>query len=266
MTKRFKSHPVNRGETMALQIGSNQSRFVAFVATFTAMIAVLDVIPTLPTFYAGIWDSWPFLLSPIIGILLGPYLGALSVGLGSFLGHVIYFRDPTEMLFMLGLPLGAAMAGFVYQRRWKPVLGIYTLMLLGYFVYPVSWGLPLWGIWDILFGYVIVLIYTVVTKRNVWSNSSESNKLLLLVFCSVIALETDILFRVFVLVPGQAYWFFYGWTPINLYYLWLGAGFITPVKVLMATIVTITLGRQVLRVLETHGEIIPMDEEKATPT
>ncbi len=250
---------------MALPIGSNSSRTVAFVAIFAAMVAVLDVIPTLPTFYAGIWDSWPFLLSPIIGILLGPYLGALSVALGSLIGHTIYYRDPTEFLFMLGLSMGAAIAGFVYQRRWKPVLGIYATMLLGYFVYPVSWGLPLWGIWDILVGLCIVVIYSVVTSRNIWTNTGEPYKLLLLIFTTVIALETDILFRVFVLVPGQTYWFFYGWTPTELYYIWLGAGFITPIKVLLATVVAITLGRQLLQVLEQQGESIAMGDADSFP-
>jgi hypothetical protein len=249
---------------MALPIGSNPSRTVAFVAIFAAMIAVLDVIPTLPTFYAGIWDSWPFLLSPIVGILLGPYFGAISVGLGSLLGHTIYYRDPTELLFMLGLAMGAAVAGFVYQRRWKPVFGIYTAMLFGYFIYPVSWGLPLWGIWDILIGYVVVLIYSVATTRGVWSNTSERYKLLLLLFCTVIALETDILFRVFVLVPGQVHWFF-GWTPEILYGMWLVAGVITPIKVVLAAIVVVTLGRQLLRVLEQQGDSIAMGDTDSLP-
>jgi hypothetical protein len=250
---------------MALPIGSNPSRTVAFVAIFAAMIAVLDMIPTVPAFYAGIWDSWPFLLSPIIGILLGPYLGAMSVALGSFLGHTIYYRDPTEFLFMMGLSMGAAVAGFVYQRRWKPVLGIYTAMLLGYFIYPVTWGLPLWGIWDILVGYGVVLLYSVATTRGFWSNTSERYSLLLLLFCTVIALETDILFRVFVLVPGQTYWFFYGLTPAILYDMWLVAGIITPIKVVMAAIVVLTLGRQLLRVLEQQGDSIAMVDTDSLP-
>ena len=248
---------------MALSIGSNPSRTVAFVAIFAAMTAVLDIIPAFG-FTSGVWDSWAFLLSPIVGILLGPYLGALSVGLGSFLGHTIYYRDPTEFLFMLGLSMGAAVAGFVYQRRWKPVFGIYTAMLLGYFIYPVTWGLPLWGIWDILVGYVILLIYSVATTRGIWSNTSERYTLLLLLFCTVIALETDILFRVFVLVPGQVHWLL-GMTPEILYVIWLIAGIITPIKVVLAAIVVITLGLQLLRILERHGDSIALGDADALP-
>ncbi|MFX1482290.1 MAG: hypothetical protein ACFFCP_03785 [Promethearchaeota archaeon] len=249
---------------MAIPVGSNPSRTVAFVAVFTAMIAVLDIIPTIPGFYAGVWDSWPFLLAPIVGILLGPYLGALSVGLGSLLGHMIYFRDPTEMLFMLGLSFGAAMAGFVYQRRWRPVLGIYSALLLGYFIYPVTWGLPLWGIWDVLVGYGLVLVYTFVTSFGWWSELTEPKRALLLVFTSVIGLETDILFRIFVLVPGQTYWLFYGWTPEILYDIWLVAGFITPMKVVLAAIVAVTLGLQLVRILERHENSITLNDDNTS--
>ncbi len=249
---------------MALQIDSNSSRKVAFMAIFAALTAVLDIIPAFG-FTSGVWDSWAFLLSPIIGILLGPYLGAVSVGLGSFLGHVIIPRNTIEFLFMIGLSVGAAVGGFVYQQKWKPVLGIYTIMLLGYFIYPVSWELPLWGIWDILVGYGVVLVYSIVTTRGYWTNTSERYKLLMLVFCSVIALETDILFRVFVLVPGQMWWFYYAITLEDLILWWIGAGFITPIKVVMATIVIVTLGRQLLRTLEQQGESVAMGESDLLP-
>ncbi len=250
---------------MAIAVGTNPSRIAAFVAVFTAMIAVLDVIPTIPGFYAGVWDSWPFLIAPIVGILLGPYLGALSVALGSVIGHIIYFRDPTEMLFMMGLSLGAAVAGFVYQRRWKPVFSIYSAMLLGYFIYPVTWELPLWGIWDILVGQVFVLIFSIMAIRGWFSDITEPKRVLLLLFTTVIALETDILFRVFLLVPGQAYWFFYGLTPEILYGMWLVAGVITPIKVVLAAIVAVTLGLQLLRTLERQGGSVGLHNENTLP-
>ncbi|MHA2115343.1 MAG: hypothetical protein ACXABM_07585 [Candidatus Thorarchaeota archaeon] len=249
---------------MAFSIGSNPSRTVSFVAIFAALITVLDIIPAFG-FTSGVWDSWAFLLSPIVGILLGPYLGAISVGLGSFLGHTIYYRDPTEFLFMMGLALGAAMAGFVYQKKWKPVLGIYTALLLGYFIYPVTWSLPLWGIWDVLVGFGIVLIYSIMTIRGGWLENTERKKVLALLFSSVIALETDILFRIFVLVPGQTYWFFYGWTPADLALIWSVAGFITPIKVVLAAIVAITLGLQLLHTLERHGDSIALSDADALP-
>ena len=122
---------------MAVLIDSN-SRFVAFVSTFTALAVVLDSIPIIPGFYSGVWNSWIFMISPIFGIILGPIIGATSIALGSFIGHLIYFRDPFEFLFMFGAPLGAGISGLVFQKQWKPVLAIYSFLLAGYFLTPVS--------------------------------------------------------------------------------------------------------------------------------
>ncbi len=238
---------------MALGIQWNRSRFVAFIAVFTALITVLDVLPTLPGFYAGIWDSWIFLLSPTIGILLGPVPGAISVGLGSLLGHFIRFRDVFEFLFMFGAPLGSAMSVLIYQRRWQPALIIYTGLLVGYFLAPVSWVLPLIGIWDILVGYCILWVYTLLVVRRWYPSTSYTDRLFRLGFGAIIGLESDILLRVFILVPGQTYWLFYGMTPDLLQVLWLTAGFITPLKVILGTILTMTLGISLLQILPKLG-------------
>lgn len=233
---------------MAIPINSGKSQFVAFTAVFAAMAAALDFILT-PGFYSGIWDSWIFLLSPLVGVLLGPIGGFVAIGIGSIAGHMLFFRDVFELVYMIGAPLGAAMAGLVYEKRWKLVFTIYTLLLGGFLIYPVSWALPLFGIWDILVGFGFVLVFTVLTRRGWWEDENDKRNLLNLVFCTVIGLETDILTRVFLLVPGQTYWLFYGFTVEDLQIIWLGAGIITPIKVLLAVILMVTVGYQVLKVI-----------------
>jgi hypothetical protein len=231
---------------VALNIDFGRSRFTSFVAVFTALAVVLDVIPIIPGFYSGVWDSWLFLLSPLFGILLGPLVGGASIALGSLLGHLIYFRDPFEMVFMLGAPLGAMMAGLVYEQRWRLVLSVYSLMLFGYFVYPISWILPLWGVWDVIMGFGVVLLYSLMANRQLVAKRRSMSILL----ASIIGLESDILLRICILVPGQTYWFFYGLTPEMLSMLWLGAGFVTPIKVLMGVVVSVSLGGAILRSLD----------------
>ena len=234
---------------MVLEIGKNRSRIVAYLAVFIALVTVFDVLPMLPGFYGGIWDSWVFLFAPIIGVLLGPLFGGIAVGFGSLLGHIIYFRDPFELLFMLGAVVGTVCAALIFQRRWKPVLLIYSLLLAGYFLYPVTWMLPLIGIWDILLAYFLLLLFTILISRQWWPTNRWSSIWLLLFFSAIIGLEADILFRVFVLVPGQAYWLFYGLTPEALYWMWLTAGIITPTKVALGTLFTVTIGYSLLRLL-----------------
>jgi hypothetical protein len=244
---------------MVLAIGKNRSRIVAYLAVFIALVTVFDAVPIIPGLYSGIWDSWIFLLSPLIGVLLGPIYAILAVGLGSYLGHFIYFRDPFEFLFILGAVLGAVCAALIFQRQWKPVLLIYSGLLMGYFLTPVTWLLPLIGIWDILLGYGILLLFILLNSQKRWPSTPSQDTWLRLLFCVIIGLETDILLRVFILVPGQTYWLFYGWTVEVLQILWLTAGIITPMKVVLATLFTVTAGFSLLQILPRTG--IPLIKE-----
>ena len=222
------------------------SRSITFTAIFAAMIAILDSIPMIPGFYGGIWDSWGFMLSPIIGILLGPVLGAIAVGLGGFVGHLVYFRDPIELLFMLGAPVGAGIAGLAYQQRWRSVFVVYSILLLGYFITPVTWSLSLWGIWDVLVGFAIVLSVTVVSSLTKKGKDILSSTNLKLILATVIGLELDILVRIFILIPGQIYWIYYVMPVEVLQGLWIVAGIVTPIKVILAAIAAIAIGQSLL--------------------
>ena len=228
------------------------SRFTANIAVMAAMVAILDSIPMIPGFYSGVWDSWLFLISPLIGVLLGPYGGALSVAIGTLTGHLVYFRDPYELVFMLGAPTGAAVSGLVYEKRWGPVLILYSGLLLAYLATPVSWVLPLWGVWDILAGYLVVLVFAVSVRLNWRRVVSPIMTKVGLVFSTVIGLESDILTRVFIFIPCDTYRLFYGLNTEQLQILWLGAGVTTPLKVAIAVIVAVTIGTALSRQLRTQ--------------
>ena len=232
---------------MALLGTLTGSRSITFTAIFAAMIAILESIPTIPEFYAGVWDSWGFMLSPIVGILLGPVLGAISVGLGGLVGHMVYIRDPLELIFMVGAPIGAGMAGLVFEQKWQTVFTIYSLLLLGYFITPVAWSLALWGIWDTLVGFVLVLSVTMISMVNKSGRHLLSSSTIRLILATLIGLESDILVRIFILIPGQTYWFLYGWDVATLQPLWMIAGIITPIKVILATIATASIGLPLVR-------------------
>lgn len=231
---------------MALMGTFTGSRSITITAIFAAMIAVLDSIPIIPGFYSGIWDSWGFILSPIVGIMLGPVLGAISVGLGGLVGHLIYFRDPLELVFMIGAPIGAGIAGLVYEQRWRIVLAIYSLFLFGYFITPVTWVLSLLGIWDVLVVYILTLGLTIVSYLKRTESGIFNSTTLKLVLGTVIGLEVDILVRIFILIPGQFWWFFYGIPVEELQLLWLVAGVVTPIKVILSAVATVAIGKSLL--------------------
>ena len=233
---------------MALLGTFTGSRSLTLTAIFAAMIAVLDSIPMVPGFYGGIWDSWGFMLSPLVGILLGPVLGIISVGIGGLVGHLVYFRDPIELLFMLGAPIGAGVAGLIFEERWNVACAIYSAMIVGYFVTPVTWSLSLLGVWDVLASFVLILAITILTTLNKAGNGILSSTNLKMILATVIGLESDILARIFILIPGQMYWLYYAMPLEVLQGLWLVAGVITPIKVVLASIATIAIGKSLLEI------------------
>ena len=220
---------------------------MSLVAVFAAFNVVCDSLIGLPWNSSGVWYSWIFVAEPITGIVLGPYAGFLSTFIGVMIGHFIYFRGPYEFLFTLGAPLGTMICGFMFKRSWKAVLTCYTLLFTIYFVTPVTWQLPVWGMWDVYLAYATLLItIMVMTKKTSW-NLSSRGLLCAIVLSTFIGLEADVLFRIFVLVPGQTYRLFYGFSVETLRLIWVEGAAETPVKVALSTLVTAIIGPPIIK-------------------
>ncbi len=227
---------------------------VSLMAIFAAFNIVCDSLMGLPELSAGVWYSWIFLSEPITGILVGPYIGFLSSLIGVLIGHTVYFRGSHEFLFMLGAPLGAMIAGLLFRGKWKAVLIYYTLLLAAYFITPVAWQLPLWGMWDVYCAYMVLLIAVIggTFRENLWK--AEAKGLLYpLAVCSFIGLEADVLFRIFLFIPGQTYRLFYGFDVDALRLIWIAGAFETPVKVALSTIVVLIVGPPLVKTLKEAG-------------
>ena len=224
-----------------------KSRFVSLVAVFASFNVVCDSLMGLPWVSSGVWYSWIFIAEPITGIVLGPYAGFLSSLIGVMIGHFIYFRGPYEFLFTLGAPIGAMVSGFLFRRSWKAVLTYYTVLFAIYFITPVAWQLPVWGMWDVYLAYASLLVVTVImVKKNSW-NPDSRGLLYVMVMCAFIGLEADVLFRIVVFIPGQTYRLFYDYSVETLRLIWMEGAAETPVKVALSTLVTAIVGPPVIR-------------------
>ena len=134
-----------------------KSSYVSLIAVFAALNVVCDAI-VIPQFSSGVWYGLVFPTVPITGIVLGPFAGFLSTLIGVLVGHTITPRGAEEFLFTLGAPIGAAVSGLLFRRGWKLVFVYYTVLLASYFVTPVAWQLPMWGMWDVYGAYLALLI------------------------------------------------------------------------------------------------------------
>ena len=231
-----------------------KSTFVSTVAVFAAFNVICDSLmgPPLPV-PPSVWYSWGFMATPITGIVLGPYAGFLSSLIGVMIGHSIYFRDPYEFLFTLGAPIGAMISGFLFRGRWKIALIYYTALLAIYFITPVAWQLPIWGMWNVYLAYASLLVAMIVVRKK--SFKPESKGLLYAIaLCAFIGLEADVLFRIFVFIPCQTYRLpFYELDIEALRSIWSLAAVETSIKAAMATIVTVIVGPPLIRVIKKSG-------------
>jgi len=222
------------------------ARELSLIAVFAALSVVCDVVVT-PGFSAGVWYGWVFLISPITGIVLGPYHGFLSTLIGVLIGHSLVSRETMyEFVFTLGAPTCSLVSGFVFRGAWKRVFAYYTLLLGSYFITPLSRQLPIWGMWDCYLAYFVLLAMGVIFSVR---RASVPKGILLFALSAFLGLEADVLLRIFILVPCQAYHFFYGLTPETLVALWaVPAPLVTPFKVLLSTFLAALVGPRIMRI------------------
>jgi hypothetical protein len=227
--------------------------YVSVVAIFAALSIVSDSLIGPFQDISSVWRSWIFLIEPINGILLIPSASFFSTIIGVLAGHSVFFRGNAEFLFTMGAPIGAAVTSFLFRRKWKIPM-IYFIVLLGaYFLTPVSWQLPFWGMWDVYlaFGCLILMVVIMIRWKNLWRTQPTGINLLLIIALSAfIGLEADVLFRIFILVPGQTYHIIYGLSVGELQAWWAVGAVETSIKASLSTIVSVVIVPSVLRAVQ----------------
>jgi len=116
------------------------SRQVAIVAIFAALYAVVSRLPGIPIIGAGTKIEFVVILDPIVGILLGPWVG----GLTSFLGNFIAWIIPSSTVYgLLNLPTGPVtamvsgnLARSTKSSNWKFAVIIYAVLMGLWYLTP----------------------------------------------------------------------------------------------------------------------------------
>lgn len=222
-----------------------RSQLIILIAVFATVSIVCDSIVGLPQLASGVWYGWIFLIEPMAGIVLGPYAGFLSTLIGVMVGHSIYLRSEApayEYMFSLGAPLGTMFSGLLYRMRWKAVFVYYSLLILAYFLTPISRKLPLWGIWNVYIAFIALGILVVMIKKWEMRREKIVRSPYFFALCALIGLETDILFRIFVLIPCQTYRLLYGFSTEILQVIWTAGALITPIQVGIAVFMNALIG------------------------
>jgi len=220
-----------------------QSVKVALVSIFAALHTVLSLFPGPVGF-----RSWIILIMPLEGIILGPVMGFSAGFMGYFLGWFIRPRAE-PMFFGLGEPIGALCAGLIAQRKWPHALLLYMLMLLGFFVYPLTSALPLWTLWDIYIAFACIILFALLTKTTKLTTTSARSLPIILGFAAFIGTEADVLARIFMLVPlgGYQWW---GLPASLLPEVFVLGAFQTPFEAIISVIAAILIGVPLIKTLQ----------------
>ena len=114
----------------------SKTKIIAIVSIFTALYAVLRIIPTVPMIGAsGASFSLSDIVAPLYGLILGPYIGGLSVIIGSL---IAFFGKPPVFMGLDFLPatVAAVSVGLLIKRKWIYAIGLNVVLLVAFLIHP----------------------------------------------------------------------------------------------------------------------------------
>jgi predicted membrane protein len=154
---------------------------VALASTFTALYVVFGFLKISPIIgLPGQAITAAAIMAPLIGIILGPYVGTLSAFLGGVIGF--FFGSFSQLSLASGV-VAALCSGMVHRgRRVFTVLVYLSLFLLLAFYPSVGpiWLFPIY-VWFQVIGFIILVspLQTIATK---YLNPDNSSRLLFAFF------------------------------------------------------------------------------------
>lgn len=137
-----------------------KARDLALLSIFAALYSVLSLVslsPVIGDFGASI--KLATILAPLVGMILGPYLGLITASLGGFIGWSITQTGPFGFLSFVPGAFTAAVAGFLYNGKRVLSIVVYSILLACQAFYPVIgpvWLFP-YFLWFQLVGFVVLL-------------------------------------------------------------------------------------------------------------
>lgn len=116
------------------------SKNTAIIAIFAALYAIISRLPGIPIFGGGGKIELTVILDPIVGILLGPWIGGVASLLGNFIAWII---PSTSFYGLLNLPCGpiaAIVSGSLARNskdaNWKFAVIIYAVLMGFWYLTP----------------------------------------------------------------------------------------------------------------------------------
>jgi uncharacterized membrane protein len=148
---------------------------VALVAVFAALYYVLSLItPYVPAVaIPEIKISLEALIATIFGIILGPYLGALTAFVGALVAWTLPpgSMSPYGMPFLLSPPMNALVTGLIYYKKWKAGFLAFCLLIIAFLFtppvqpFPQNFHVGIAVLWDKVIALSLILPCVIFAKQ-----------------------------------------------------------------------------------------------------
>jgi hypothetical protein len=203
---------------------------------------------------SGVAFSLSDVIAPLYGLILGPYIGGLSITIGTFLAM---FGKPPVFLGLDFLPaaIGAVSLGFLIKRKWLHVIVLNAVLLTAFLLHPNTSVLIAVSSVSLPFAWVhfiaiILLISPLGRKAVQWVSTLRTTKvaigiaILFFIGTMIQHLMGNLLFETIMAYP-------IGSIPVLAYPgIWTSIFFIYPIERAVLVVLGTIVGTPLLRVLK----------------
>jgi len=231
------------------------------------MQAVLSLVSLFPVIgAAGKFITLATVMAPLIGLILGPYLGTAAVSIGGFIGWIITQTGPFYILSFVPSAACALFSGLVYNHKRIMPIFLYSAFFLVLAFYPVigpAWLYPYY-LWFQLAG-LIVLASPLRSRANDLAHKHTS--LFELSFGVGIISFTAALFGQIVgsMMFEIMYWpTIHSQTEFWKIVVWQPTTFLYPVERTLITLIATVIGVPLIKALRVYGFEIGGSKTNAT--
>lgn len=153
------------------------TRKIALISVFAAVQVVISRLPGIPVMGVESGKIEPtVLLIPIIGVILGPWMGALAAFLGGFVAWLIPSITFFGMLMLPTGPIGAFVAGALARNdkksNWKVAALTLLVLITLYYLSPVGAIVPYYAILHLV-ALALILIFRGKTLNLLRSDNRQ---------------------------------------------------------------------------------------------
>jgi len=169
---------------------------IALISVFAALIVIVTRLPSIPILGGEGKVELSVILYPIIGIILGPWIGFVA----AFLGNLIAWIIPSSTVFgILLIPAGAVAAfvsGSMSQKtsrlNWRAATVVLAALDASWYLTPVGWEAPFY---PVLHFAALALVVLFRGRASEYIHSSSRDRTVLgAAVCSYAAIMADHMF------------------------------------------------------------------------